>query len=100
MILSKATRLSNTFDLHYMDGGEGTRRLCGLRCLLPAAVTAVEAEERRRTLWVNYVLDWYASIRTSSQPALKQSEVSHVVFFGLAICNSVIFSQLTADLFA
>jgi hypothetical protein len=83
-----------------MDGGEGTRRSCRLRCLLLAAVTAVEAEKRRRTFWVNYVLDWYASIRTSSRPTFKQSEVSHAVFLGLATCNSVIISLLTADLFA
>jgi len=71
-----------------------------LQCLLPAAATAVEAEERRRTFWVNYVLDWYASIRTSSLPTLKQPEVSYAVFLGLAICNSVIVSQLTTGLFA
>ncbi|KAI4221769.1 MAG: hypothetical protein L6R36_006663 [Xanthoria steineri] len=60
-------RLAQMFGLHKMDGNPLTRQDSGFQPGLQLTSDWCQLEERRRTFWVAFNVDWYASSRYVSR---------------------------------
>jgi Fungal specific transcription factor domain len=72
MSTGRAIRLAQMMGLHRLDG-------IGLevkQCLLPPR-DWTEKEERRRTFWLSFCIDRYASIGTGWPLTIEEKDVSH-----------------------
>lgn len=79
MSLGRAIRLCKMLGLHRMDfvGHARTESTESHFVLpLPEARGLIELEERRRTFWVLFTFDAYASVRTGSPMTIQEEEVS------------------------
>ena len=76
MSLGRAVRLGKLLGLHRMDQQDAPHAQCGFQIPLPDAESLVDMEERRRTFWVTFILDAYASVRTNSSMTVHYNEVS------------------------
>ena len=76
MSLGRALRLAKALGLHRIDRLDTDLIDTGFQLPLPPTNNLTEIEERRRTLWVAFVLDAYAGVRTNSPMTFHLSEVS------------------------
>lgn len=79
MSLGRAIRLAKMLGLHQMDRDDPLRVGSGFQLPLPATEGSAELEERRRTFWVLFIFDAYASVRTGSQMTIQEAEVSPIL---------------------
>lgn len=94
MSLGRAIRLAKMLGLHQMDRhnpvmvGSGLP-VSGFQLPLPATAGPTELEERRRTFWVLFIFEAYASVRTGSSMTIQEAEV-HLLSFvlHLYLCHS------------
>ena len=77
MSLGRLLRLARVLGLDRVDSAKNVPlESSGFRFPLPDTDDWVELEERRRTFWVAFILDAYASARTKSPMTLRYNEVS------------------------
>lgn len=76
MSLGRAIRLALMLGLHRMDLDDPVVLDSGFQSGLPDSQNWTEMEERRRTFWVTFNLDWYASVRTGSAMLIEEREVT------------------------
>ncbi|KAI9819302.1 MAG: hypothetical protein M1827_007459 [Pycnora praestabilis] len=76
MSIGRAIRLTLMLGLHKMDLNGPSLSSPGFQPGLPATQDWTEIEERRRTFWVAFNLDWYASIRSGSSMTIEESEIT------------------------
>lgn len=76
MSLGRAIRLTLMLGLHRMDLDDPVVLDSGFQSGLPESQNWTEMEERRRTFWVTFNLDWYASVRTGSAMLIEEREVT------------------------
>ncbi|KAH8704711.1 fungal-specific transcription factor domain-containing protein [Talaromyces proteolyticus] len=76
MSLGKAIRLSDMLGLHRMDQGEQTGVESSRVVSFQGKISLTEARERRRTFWVLFAFDAYASIRTGSPLTIQEETIS------------------------
>ena len=86
MSLGRAIRLAKLLGLHRMDRPDSARVRTGspissFQLPLPATEGPAELEERRRTFWVLFIFEAYASVRTGSPMTIQEAEVSFTIFF-------------------
>ena len=86
MSLGRAIRLAKMLGLHQMDNPDPRRVPTGspissFQLPLPATVGPTELEERRRTFWVLFIFEAYASARTGSPMTIHEFEVFFRSFF-------------------
>lgn len=74
MSIGRAMRLAQMLGLHKMDR-ESTKLETGFQPGLLPTNDPVELEERRRTFWTLYNVEWYASSRTRSPMNIDDTEV-------------------------
>ena len=70
MSTGRAVRLSQMMGLHRLDGTALEVKQC-----LPAPRDWIELEERRRTFWIAFCLDRYASIGTGWPLSIEEKDV-------------------------
>ena len=75
MSLGRAIRLGKMVGVHRIDRTEPIKETSSFQLPLADTEDQVELEERRRTFWVLFIFDAYASVRTSSPMSICQSEV-------------------------
>ena len=80
MSLGRAIRLAKVLGLHQMDRHDPARvgsgsPVSGFQLPLPVTEGPAELEERRRTFWVLFIFEAYASVRTGSPMTIQESEV-------------------------
>jgi len=80
MSLGRAVRLGKMVGLHRMDRNEVVNEASSFQLPLPATEDQAELEERRRTFWVLFIFDAYASVRTNSPMSICESEVRSCIF--------------------
>ncbi len=74
--LGRAIRLGKLVNLHQVDNSsQGQSSVLDLQLYLSPAQDEATIEERRRTFWVLYTFDSYASTRTGMPCQLVDSEV-------------------------
>ncbi|CAG8975979.1 hypothetical protein HYALB_00012314 [Hymenoscyphus albidus] len=76
MSLGRAVRLGKMVGLHRIDRSEPMKETDSFQLPLPETEDQVELEERRRTFWVLFIFDAYASVRTNSPMSICESEIS------------------------
>uniref|UniRef100_A0A093UMJ9 Putative transcriptional regulatory protein n=1 Tax=Talaromyces marneffei PM1 TaxID=1077442 RepID=A0A093UMJ9_TALMA len=69
--LGRANRLANMLGLHVMDQDKQSETQVDFILPLPESVGLAEIEERRRSFWVLFTFDVYASIRTGSKTSIN-----------------------------
>ncbi len=79
MSLGRAIRLGKMLGLHRMDEDGPVTCDSGFQLPLPVTNVQAELEERRRTFWVLFIYDAYASARTGSPMVVKAAEVSCMI---------------------
>lgn len=72
-------RLAQMFGLHKMDGNPLTRQDSGFQPGLQLTSDWCQLEERRRTFWVAFNVDWYASSRYVSRQCFFTPPCPHTV---------------------
>lgn len=70
--LGRANRLANMLGLHAMDQDTQSKTQADFILPLPEPVGLAEMEERRRSFWVLFTFDVYASIRTGSKTSINR----------------------------
>ncbi|KAI4211987.1 MAG: hypothetical protein LQ351_005327 [Letrouitia transgressa] len=75
MSIGRAMRLAQMLGLHKMDR-ESTKIETGFQPGLLPTNDPVELEERRRTFWTLYNVEWYASSRTRSPMNIDDTEIT------------------------
>ncbi|KAL8729265.1 MAG: hypothetical protein Q9166_004886 [cf. Caloplaca sp. 2 TL-2023] len=75
MTIGKAMRLAQMFGLHKMDGNPMARQDSGFQPGMHPTRDWTELEERRRTFWVAFNVDWYASSRIPLKDAMRNALV-------------------------
>jgi hypothetical protein len=70
MSTGRAVRLAQMMGLHRLDGSAWEVKQC-----LPAPKDWIEREERRRTFWMAFCLDRYASIGTGWPMCIEEKDV-------------------------
>jgi hypothetical protein len=70
--LGRANRLANMLGLHAMDQDTQSKTKADFILPLPEPVGLAEMEERRRSFWVLFTFDVYASIRTGSKTSINR----------------------------
>ncbi|KAL9043245.1 MAG: hypothetical protein Q9214_003564, partial [Letrouitia sp. 1 TL-2023] len=75
MSIGRAMRLAQMLGLHKMDR-ESTKLETGFQPGLLPTNDPVELEERRRTFWTLYNVEWYASSRTRSPMNIDDTEIT------------------------
>jgi hypothetical protein len=73
--LGRANRLAKMLGLHTMDQNDNTKPRSNFVLPLPEPVGLADMEERRRSFWVLFTFDAYASIRTGSKTSIDDEEV-------------------------
>ena len=76
MSIGRAIRLAQMLGLHKMDCNTSIMHDSGYLHGLHPTNDWEELEERRRTFWVAFNVDWYASSRTASPMNISDKEVS------------------------
>ncbi|QGA22083.1 hypothetical protein EYB26_009797 [Talaromyces marneffei] len=74
--LGRANRLAKMLGLHAMDQDSKTKRRSNFVLPLPEPAGLADMEERRRSFWVLFTFDAYASIRTGSKTSIDDEEIS------------------------
>jgi hypothetical protein len=80
----RATRLAQMMQLHRLDGAGLDVKQC-----LPPPKDWTEREERRRTFWMAYCIDRYASIGTGWPMTIDERDVSLVFSIWRLLTNHV-----------
>ena len=75
MSIGRAMRLAQMLGLHKMDQNESSVLATGFQPGLLPTNDPAELEERRRTFWVLWNCEWYASSRTRSPMNIDDTEV-------------------------
>jgi hypothetical protein len=103
MSLGRAIRLGKMMGLHRIDRNpnEPAKEKCTFSLPLAETEDLVELEERRRTFWVLFIFDAYASVRTGSPMSICESEVLSTLHLAgrLAKSESKISTALPAPSF-
>jgi hypothetical protein len=73
----RATRLAQMMQLHRLDGAGLDVKQC-----LPPPKDWTEREERRRTFWMAFCVDRYASIGTGWPMTIDERDVRHLISSG------------------
>ncbi len=72
MTLGRAIRLSKMMGLDRADGRASAAAQWGIHVPIPVPTNPADIEERRRTFWLLYIFDAFASVRTNSSPAFEK----------------------------
>ncbi|GAM40952.1 hypothetical protein TCE0_041f13698 [Talaromyces pinophilus] len=73
--LGRANRLAKMLGLHTMDQDDNTKPRLNFVLPLPEPAGLADMEERRRSFWVLFTFDAYASIRTGSKTSIDDEEI-------------------------
>lgn len=85
MSLGRAIRLAKMLGLDQMDQEQQVEQDSDFRLDLPRTGGPAELEERRRTFWVLFIFDAYASVRTGARMTLREDQVISLTFLLRAI---------------
>lgn len=81
--LGRANRLAKMLGLYAMDQDDKVEPRSNFVLPLPEPAGLADMEERRRSFWVLFTFDAYASIRTGSKTSIDEEEV--LFYFPCAI---------------
>ena len=78
MTLGRSIRLAKLMGLDHADGRASAAAQWGVHAPVPVPTDPADIEERRRTFWLLYIFDAFASVRTNSSPAFEKSVSYHL----------------------
>jgi len=76
MTHGRAMRLVKLICFDVMDAKDPSREEGGLRIPLSSSVSKLEMDERRRTFWIAFNVDFFVSALTNAMPTFQLSKVS------------------------
>ncbi len=81
MTLGRSIRLAKLMGLDRAGGRASAAAQWGVHTPVPIPTDPSDIEERRRTFWLLYIFDAFASVRTNSSPAFETPVSIHLSYW-------------------